>query len=632
MTKATDKIKWRAYIDHRLEGFGVKESATFAKIGIRTCYRFERGDQITDGAGPQALAGLEVAAEMGITSLAGKAIAKPISPLASKALEDFEFFRRRFMGRNSTPWQIDAAYEVLRSVENKEDREYIVMNEPPGSGKSSLFSHDLLIWLICRNRRIRIQIGSAGERVAQGYIGRIKRTLERTVPQRASGEEIERGIAFDADACLVDDYGPFKPPNRADKWTSSSLVVQQLDGIAVSDKEATVAAWGKDSTFLGERYDFVIWDDLVTRKNMKTQSSREEMREWWDSDAETRLEPGGTLLLQGQRITTEDLYRYALDKKNLDGTHRYKHVVYAAHDETKCTGEHDSITEPWPRSCLLDPWRLPWKELEAKKHNNPRNFEVLYQQRDGDVPGGLAEMEWIEGGIDSDGYHAPGCQDKQRTILDPPVHLTGDAEHWSFVTVDPSPTQWWGVIWWLYDPVSKRRYIIDIHRRRMNPEQFLTWDFDANEFQGLLVGMMQDAHNLRIPITDVIFERNAAQRWFLSASATEQYQRVTGIRIHPHDTGANKNDINFGLESLGDLFRQGLIRIPWNGVPTIKRMGILVDEVTRFPDFDTTDVAMSAWFQLLAVKNLYTPRQREPIRQIRPSWLQPASRRGLRYA
>ena len=47
------------------------------------------------------------------------------------ALEDFAFFRRRYFGRKSTPWQERAAYELLR-ISETEDREFVVMNEPPG--------------------------------------------------------------------------------------------------------------------------------------------------------------------------------------------------------------------------------------------------------------------------------------------------------------------------------------------------------------------------------------------------------------------------------------------------------------------------------------------------------------------
>ena len=121
-----------------------------------------------------------------------------------------------------------------------------------------------------------------------------------------------------------------------------------------------------------------MWDDLVDRKNVKTQESKDNIREWWDSEAETRLEPGGGLLLQGQRIANTDLYRYCLDKKNLDESNKYSHVVYKAHDDALCTEEHGPDAKPWPDGCLLDPYRIPWKMLEQVKFQNPRGFSLLY--------------------------------------------------------------------------------------------------------------------------------------------------------------------------------------------------------------------------------------------------------------
>ena len=59
----------------------------------------------------------------------------------------------------------------------------------------------------------------------------------------------------------------------------------------------------RHSGFLGGRFDLVIWDDLVDRKNTKTVEAKENLRTWWDSEAETRLEPRGLLLVQGQRIS-----------------------------------------------------------------------------------------------------------------------------------------------------------------------------------------------------------------------------------------------------------------------------------------------------------------------------------------
>lgn len=609
--------RWAKYFDCRNSGMAVEAAAAKARLSSSTAYRFERGDPSSGG--------LEAAATLGISVVAGNLVSQPVSEEARRALEDFSYFRLRYFGRKSMPWQERAAYEVLRSVESQE-REYIVMNEPPGSGKSTLFTHDIPCWLIARDRTIRIQIGSRTERQARMYVGRIKRSLERDAPLRADADSLARGISFDAEACLQDDFGAFKPEGRTDLWRGEALVVRQLDGVQLDDKEPTVSAWGQDSGFLGGRFDFVLWDDLVDRKNTKTPESKELLREWWDAEAETRLEPGGTLVLQGQRIQHDDLYRYCLDKRTLDEEPKYRHVVYKAHDEDLCKTNHDDLL-PWPKGCLLDPHRLPWKHLETLKHNNPRSFAIMYQQEDGDVVGGLVDPAWITGGMDADGYPAPGCLDKERVFLDPPAHLL-DGNGWSFITVDPSPTEWWGIIWWLYDPESQTRYIIDLHKRRMNPEQFLSLDLSTFDWSGLIHEMYYESADLGIPITHVVVEVNAAQRWLLSQPHVQKWSAMTGVAFVPHTTSVNKADPKYGLESIGDLFRQGFIRIPWGDMSSRTRCQHLVDEATRYPDSDTTDLIMSTWFGKLAVENHYTPRREGLYRMNRPGWLGYA-RRGI---
>jgi len=620
--KKADLDRWGRYFDARDQGLAVIAAARRARISESTAYRFERNDPTSGG--------LEAAAVLGRSMVGGNLVAAPLSPEATRALEDFAYFRLRYFGRKSTPWQERAAYEVLRAVETP-DREYVVMNEPPGSGKSTLFTTDIPTWLIARNRRIRIMIGSRTERQARMYVGRIKRARERDAPLQASAEQIESGVAFDADSCLQDDFGAFKPEGRSDKWRTEELSVRQLDGVQLDDKEATLSAWGRDSGFLGGRFDLVVWDDLIDRKNMRTQESRDEMKEWWDGEAESRLEPKGVLLLQGQRIQANDLYRYALNKRTLADTPKYRHVSFKAHYDDLCPeGEDVHGEEPWPKGCLLDPHRLPWKHLETIKHNNPRTFAVMYQQEDGADVNGLVDPAWIDGGVDSDGYPAPGCLDRQRGLLDPPVHLSG-TQHFSFVTVDPSPTEWWGVIWWLYDPATDNRYIIDVQRRRLNPEQFLTMDLGDFQFSGLLEEMRLTSNALGIPITHVIVEVNAAQRWLLQQPHMQRWMQVTGVTFVPHTTTINKQDPKYGLESIGDLFRQGKIRMPWKDIAARNRVQNLIDEALHYPDGDTTDLIMSTWFAKLAVEHHYVPQQFEGYHFQRPRWLRTASR-GMSYA
>jgi hypothetical protein len=297
--KKVDLRRWQVYFTYRDSGWGVEDAARKARLSPSAAYRFERGDQTSTG--------LEAAQTLGREVVGGNLVAKPLSVEATKALADFAYCRLRYFGRKSMPWQERAAYDMLTLLEDKANRSYLVINAPPGSGKSTLFTHDIPCWLIARNRSVRIMIGSRTERQARMYVGRIKKSLEREAPMRADAEAFENGWATDAVATMQDDYSAFKPPGRSDLWRAEGIVVRQLDGTALDDKEPTVSAWGQDSGFLGGRFDLVIWDDLVDKKNTSTIEGKDRLREWYVTEAETRLEPGGLFVLQGQRISHDDL-------------------------------------------------------------------------------------------------------------------------------------------------------------------------------------------------------------------------------------------------------------------------------------------------------------------------------------
>jgi hypothetical protein len=140
--------------------------------------------------------------------------------------------------------------------------------------------------------------------------------------------------------------------------------------------------------------------------------------------------------------------------------------------------------------------------------------------------------------------------------------------------------------------------------------------------------MHEEAIDQGVPITHAIFEVNAAQRWFLSQPHVQRWMEVSGMRFLPHTTHINKQDPKYGLESIGDLFRQGMIRLPWGSPTSRLKATPLIEEATRYPDHDTTDLIMSTWFGKLGVENHYTPRKEGLYQLNRPRWLSSA-RRGI---
>jgi hypothetical protein len=101
---------------------------------------------------------------------------------------------------------------------------------------------------------------------------------------------------------------------------------------------------------------------------------------------------------------------------------------------------------------------------------------------------------------------------------------------------------------------------------------------------------------------------------------------LTGITFLPHSTTINKRDPKYGLESIGDLFRQGKIRLPWSNIPARNRIAPLITEGLQYPDGDTTDLLMSTWFAKLTIENHYTPRRFAGYHLERPAWMQKAQR------
>lgn len=560
---------------------------------------------------------------------------------AERALGDFAYFRYRYLGRRSTPWQEEAAESVVGWVTSP-DTEFIVVNCPPGSGKSTLFVNDIPLWLICRDRTIRILIGSSTGKLAAQYSARIRRMLERTRPLPPAADR-EQALG-----CLAVDYGRFKPDVGADIWRRDEFTVLAVADLndgesSVEDKEPTVSAYGMDSEFLGSRADLVVWDDLVTSKILRSTDAVLAQQEWWSSEGETRVEPGGALVLQGQRLGANDLYRFALDQKlgvedddPDSGTLRYQHILYPAHFEDRCEGLHGRDAPAYPNGCLLDPVRLPWQGkngLLTHQTNRMEKYRVVYQQEDVDSDNVLVLPVWVNGGKGADGIDYPGCWDHHRGFAnsyeDMPHGLS--LPFYSIASVDPSPTMWWAIEWWLYHPASEQRFLLDIHRAKMDAPDLLDWNENSKVFHGIMEDWQSRSKRLGAPIGHWIIEQNAAQRFILQTDAIKRWQRLHAVDIIGHNTvAANKLDEDYGIQMLANRYRYGNVRLPgktgnWQSARAIVTQ-TLVQEATRYPEKGTTDDCLHAqWFMEYNLQYLAKPKKARQPQLPRPSWMRRAS-------
>lgn len=565
---------------------------------------------------------------------------------ARRAYRDFGYFRQRYFGHISRPWHVEAATKMVELLETPQ-KEYVVVNCPPGSGKSTMFTHDLILWAIVRNRSLRTMIGTGAETTGQDYVQRVKTSMERTFPVEADDIDEAQGLAVNAKSCLVHDFGRFRPDGNG-YWRADKLVVAREGGAPAHQKEASVVGYGRRSMFLGGRFNLVVWDDVVTDQNSRSLAHLEELARWWRNTAESRLEPGGLLILQGQRLGPNDLYRHALDLRDIaagfDGNYdeddidpeklprKYHHIIFKAHYDDRCKGggngehHHPKTAPPWPKGCLLDPQRLTYRDLRIAQYNDPRTYATVYQQEDTDPTSVLVNPMWINGGQDPiTGALLPGCWDKERQLGQAPKNLAGDV--YSVITADPSPSNFWAIQWWLYQVDTQFQHLIDLERRRMGADLLLDYKISEGTYTGLLEDWWQRSKDMGRPITHVILETNAAQKFLLQYDYARMWASTRGVELIPHNTGRNKSDPELGVGALAPHYRFGRVRLPGHNLTRVHLLP-LYNEVTRYPDSGSTDCVMAHWFLVWQSAQLFTPKLVKAPQFDRPTWIR-ERRRGV---
>ena len=535
---------------------------------------------------------------------------------AKAALRDFDYFRRRYFGRVSSPWQLEAIDELTRLVKT-DDREFADMNEAPGLGKSTLLA-DFKSWLICQDRTIRMLVGSATQPLARRQMSRTRRALERMTPLRGDPKLIELGLALDCTTTLARDFGRFKPLDR-EAWNQDAIIVMQHEGMgAIEEKEPTLSAYGIGTEFTGGRFNFVEWDDLISPELVASAPYREGLEQIYVKTCEPRLEPGGLMILSGQRLASDDLHRFVLDMVSpsddededddtttlVEGPRedrsnmKYKHIVFKAHYDELCKGKetHAKSSPPYPVGCLLDPRRLPWKEVRTMMANNEGEFLLVYQQQDADPDKALVPRAWING----DGDFV-GCLDHDRDLWEIPADPRspiGDPLSYRdgivFATADPSPTMYWSVQCWFFHLPTNQLILLDHVREKMKAPEMLERNA-AGQFVGLMERWQRRSEAMGFPIGTWIIEENAAQRFMLQYSFVRDWRIAHGVDIKPHTTVSNKADPNYGVWTMQQPWRLGRVRLPMKHGDAAIASTYLIKEVVVYPKGRTDDCVMAMW-------------------------------------
>jgi hypothetical protein len=196
---------------------------------------------------------------------------KDLCPEAKRAWDDIAYFARRYFGLVVMPYQVEAVGKIQEWLESDRE-EYVVINQPPGTGKSTFYTRVLPAWLTIRDRTLRGMIVSNSQTTADTYLIALRRRLEEPAALRASPQDLKAGIAVDAETSIIADFGLFKAPgaDSGDKWSMKAFQVMQMPGYPPGDKEHTWQAFGQGGRFMGTRLDVIIADDVYDPTAIQT--------------------------------------------------------------------------------------------------------------------------------------------------------------------------------------------------------------------------------------------------------------------------------------------------------------------------------------------------------------------------
>lgn len=532
------------------QGVSANEIARRLGRSPRTVYKFLSG---------KSSPGLDATGKSRLLDTPPPLLYDQLSQEAKDLLEDFRAFRLKYFNRVTPPFQLEMADTITDC-----DEEEVLIFVPPGYGKSLMVSHDYPIWRMLRARvrgqRFACLLLSESKDMGVRFIGQIKATLE-------------------SNRALQNDYGYFKP-EHPDNWRRTEV---NVDGFPRSEqKEATFESAGARSQINGLRLDLVIADDLVGEQSSRNVDLQTEMEEWFHTQVESRLDPGGTLAVIGTRWRTYDLYGRLLRLKDDDEKAFYRVIRFSAHDISKCPGV-EGPHETYPNGCML--WAERVDELTAAKRGKvarrgeyerlmrerhkmgETRFEFVYNQLDVPDEGSIVRPEWIE-----------ACKDPERRLGDIPPGTR------LIATLDPAPVAFSSAQVWAYDPEDEKRYLVKHKRAKLTSPEVLKlmeeWWTEITAAGHYLIWVV---------------EKNSAH-FILQSEEFKRMRMRTGMRIVEHTTQRNKNDPLYGVEALGPLYQYEKVSLPWADIHSREAVQPLISELIAWPNGASDDCVMAQWF------------------------------------
>ena len=432
---------------------------------------------------------------------------------------------------------------------------------PPRHGKSQLLSH-LSVWLIARNRNIRILWIGPNADIAEDMAGSVRQHLE-------DNED------------LIATYGEFAPSKKSGlPWRNSIFTVQ---GRTTIQKSPTMVAIGRTSKILSRDVDLLVADDLEDHVTTENESSREKTRRWFLTQLDSRKESHTGFVVIGSRQHPRDLYRVLLDTPSWADTA----IVESAHDPN-CTLPQDDLDAHW--DCMLFPEKnnyrwLRDKQISAERAGAEGLFEMVYLNK----PRPEGTLLFVREEIEACFNHDRSCG------------LDGlPATYRLIAGLDPSATGYQAAFLWAWSADAAEHpilYAVDLENHKGG-------GFDH------ALRIIKDWHQ-RYGCQEWVIEENLYHGALRQHPPIVQYCADYGIKLRGHQTTVNKRDPVFGVGGMAEWFRQRRIDLPYGDPDARHKTQQYLLQLLDFTDVTATqirkrnrpsDILMASWFPMETIR------------------------------
>ena len=452
----------------------------------------------------------------------------------------FPEFRMRFLRRHTYP-HMQNITDVLEGRDpswlddaftwRPANRNRVLVHVAPFHAKTQLMI-DWIVYKVCMDPNVRIMVISQRAEQARKFLYQIKQRLTSNLFL-----ELQQAYAPE---------GGFK--GKGAEWSANRIYVAGRDS---DEKDPTIEVVGMGGQIYGNRADFILLDDCVTRENA---AQFEKQILWIESEVENRVF-NGKIVLVGTRLAAQDLYSELQNGDRYISGESPWTLLSMPMVLREAPDPKDWVTL-WPRSHQpLDPdaqaepdadgMYAAWDGVRAeatKRAKPPSVWALVYQQQS--VSEDMTfHPACVQGSVDgrrkpgplvAGAYGHPGDgMDGMHTVL----------------SIDPAASGEAAMLALAVNRASKDRWVLNCWKKvDSSPAWYL---------------QMMEEICPQYRVREVIIEAQGYSAWAIHDPGIVAYCRDHGIRLRSSYTGRNKVDPDFGVAAMAPLF--GSLRRTENG-------------------------------------------------------------------